>query len=114
MKHAGPLLRIFEVRTKPGCAPKLLENFATTSAGVVDGKPGNLGYYFGRCADGEADSVMFVSVWASLEAVKARFGEDWQSSYMPQGYEDLIEQCSVRHFDMSAGWHVGDLTADGS
>ncbi len=111
MKHPGPLLRVFEVRTKPGCAASLLKNFATTSAGVVQGKPGNLGYFFGRCVHGGEDTVTFVSVWESLDAVKAHFGDDWQSSYMPTGYEDLIAECSVRHFDMTSGWHVGDLRA---
>ena len=102
----GPLLRIFEVKTKPGCAEALLKNFATTSADVVQGKPGNKGDFFGRCIEGGDDMVLFVSVWEDLAAVKARFGDDWQTSYMPEGYEDLIETCGVRHFDMSAGWNV--------
>ena len=112
MERAGPLLRIFEVRARPGCASRLLENFDTTSAGVVRGKPGNQGYYFGRCVQGGEDTVMFVSVWDDLDAVKAHFGDDWQNSHMPAGYEDLIEECSVRHFDMTAGWHVQDLAAE--
>ncbi len=109
MEHAGPLLRVFEVRAKPDCASRLLENFATTSARVVQGKPGNQGYCFGRCVQGDEDTVMFVSVWEDLDVVKAHFGDDWQSSYIPPGYEDLIAECSVRHFDMSSGWHVQDL-----
>jgi len=28
---------------------------------------------------------------------------------MPDGYEDLIEACSVRHFDVNGGWHVDGL-----
>ena len=106
MSSKGPVLRIFEVRTKPGRGSELLQNFATTSAAVVKGKPGNLGYYFGASADGDADAVMFVSVWESLDAVKAHFGEEWQSSYMPPGYGDMIEECSVRHIDTASGWHV--------
>lgn len=106
MSGNGPLLRVFEVRTKEGCAETLLKNFATTSAGVVQGKPGNQGYFFGRCVEGGENTVMFVSVWKDLDAVKARFGDDWQVSYMPEGYEDLIEDCFVRHFDMSEGWSV--------
>ncbi len=109
MNPDGPLLRIFEVQTKPGCVEKLLENFSTTSANVVRGKPGNNGYFFGRCVQGGDDIVMFVSVWRDLDAVKTRFGDDWQRSYMPDGYEDLIETCFVRHFDASSGWHVEAL-----
>ena len=102
----GPILRIFEVQAKPGCVEELLSKFATTSAAVVEGEAGNQGYFFGRAADGPEDVVMFVSVWRDLDAVKTRFGEDWRKSYMPPGYEDLIEGCSVRHFDMSLGWRV--------
>ena len=109
MTRQGPLLRIFEVRTKPGCADQLLQNFSTTSAGVVQGQPGNKGYFFGKCVQGGENVVVFVSVWKDLGAVKERFGDDWQSSYLPVGYEDLIEECSVRHFDMGSGWHVNDL-----
>jgi quinol monooxygenase YgiN len=108
MYASGPVLRIFEVRTKPNCADKLLENFATTSAEVVRGKPGNTGYFFGRCIQGGDDTVLFVSVWEDLAAIQSRFGDDWQVSYLPAGYEDLIKDCSVRHFDMTGGWHVPD------
>ena len=106
MTTHGPLLRIFEVRTKPSCAEQLSQNFATTSTDVVHGHPGNRGHFFGRCVQGNENTVMFVSVWDNLDAVKARFGEAWQTSYMPEGYEDLIEDCHVRHFDMSEGWQV--------
>ena len=106
MASDGPLLRIFEVRTKEGCAEQLLQNFATTSAAVVQGHPGNKGHFFGECVQGSENTVVFVSVWKDLDAVKARFGDDWQVSYMPEGYEDLIEDYHVRHFDMSEGWRV--------
>ncbi|MGI9502895.1 MAG: putative quinol monooxygenase [Geminicoccaceae bacterium] len=107
----GPVLRIFEVRTKQGCVDKLLQNFATTSADVVRGKPGNKGYFFGRYVQGGENAVLFVSAWKDLDAVKAHFGEDWQSSHLPPGYEELIEACSVRHVDLGAGWHVQDLSS---
>ena len=106
MVNLKRVLRIFEVRTKPGCVDQLLQNFATTSADVVEGHPGNSGYFFGKCVQGGENVVLFVSVWQDLDAVKTRFGEDWQVSYLPAGYEDLIEDCTVRHFDVGEGWHV--------
>ncbi|MEM7214095.1 MAG: antibiotic biosynthesis monooxygenase [Pseudomonadota bacterium] len=109
MSRAGPILRIFEVRTKAGCCDQLLANFATTSADVVRDKPGNQGYFFGKCIQGGENEVMFVSVWQSLDAIKSRFGDDWQKSYMPEGYEDLIEEHSIKHVETGEGWHVGDL-----
>ena len=105
MNAEGPVLRIFEVRTKPNCAGKLLENFATTSSQVVVGEPGNNGYFFGRCIERD-NVVLFVSVWKDLAAIQSKFGRDWQVSYLPDGYADLIEDCTVRHFDLPGGWHV--------
>ncbi len=102
----GPILRLFQVQTKPGCADQLVRNFATTSSKVVQGEPGNQGYFFGRGVAKDDDYVVFASVWQDLDAIKTRFGEDWQTSFLPPGYEDLIEECSVRHLDLNTGWHV--------
>jgi heme-degrading monooxygenase HmoA len=101
----GPILRLFEVRANAGCAAELLARFATTSAQVVQGEPGNEGYFFGQEVATEAETVLFASIWRDLDAVKARFGDDWESSFLPEGYEALIETCSVRHVDLSDGWH---------
>ena len=101
----GPILRLFEVHAKPGQAAILLEKFATTSAAVVADQPGNAGYFFGQGMLGAEDRVIFASLWSSLEAIQQRFGAQWQDSFLPPGYEDLIAQCSIRHIDLSGGWH---------
>jgi len=102
----GPVMRLFQVRAKKGCADELLSKFATTSANVVRQEPGNEGYFFGPGIAADEDVVVFASFWKDLDSVKKRFGEDWQSSFLPPGYENLIEECSVRHIDLSSGWHV--------
>ncbi|MGA9412778.1 MAG: antibiotic biosynthesis monooxygenase family protein [Roseobacter sp.] len=104
--NSGPILRLFQVRAKPGCAAELIRKFRVTSAEVVRGYPGNLGYFFGHGVDSDEDYVAFTSVWNDLEAVKARFGHTWEQSFLPPGYEDLIEEHSIRHIDVGAGWHV--------
>ena len=110
MKHEepsrGPILRLFQVQAKPGCAAKLVEKFAVTSVEVVSGEPGNQGYFFGKGVVSDEDYVVFASIWQDLDAVEARFGDAWQTSFLPPGYEDLIEECSVRHIDLGSGWHV--------
>lgn len=105
----GPVLRIFEARTKPGHTDELLNNFSSTSTAVVSGEPGNKGYIFGRSVAGDDNTVLFISLWESLETIKERFGDDWQVSYMPDGYAEIIEEHSVRHFDMAGGWHPDDV-----
>jgi len=109
--NSGPILRLFQVRTKPGCAAELIRKFGSTSAEVVRGHPGNLGYFFGHGVEGSEDYVVFTSVWSDLDAVKARFGDAWKESFLPPGYEDLIEECSIRHINVGAGWYV-DIPKD--
>ena len=103
---SGPVMRLFEAQAKSGRAEELLRKFAKVSVEVVRDEPGNEGYFFGRRVDGEAEIVVFASIWKDLKAVQDRFGADWQSSYLPEGYSDLIEDCSVRHYDLGAGWHL--------
>lgn len=110
----GPIMRLFEVRAKKGCAEELMRKFATTSAEVVRGEPGNQGYFFGHDVGYENEFVVFASIWRDLDAIKNRFGEDWQKSFLPPGYEAMIERCSVRHIDLSAGWHVNLMGAERS
>ncbi|MCJ8276697.1 MAG: antibiotic biosynthesis monooxygenase [Bdellovibrionales bacterium] len=102
------ILRIFEVITKPNCSEKMLENFKSTSTQVVENEPGNLGYYFGKGVASEKESVIFVSIWKDLESIQNRFGENWKESYLPEGYEEIIEVHSLKHIDVSYGWKVSD------
>ncbi len=104
------IMRLFQVKAKKGREEELLKKFATTSAAVVMGEPGNKGYIFGRGLPHQDeygntendDMVMFASFWKDLDSVKKRFGDKWQVSFLPEGYEDMIEECSVRHIDVTS------------
>jgi hypothetical protein len=36
-----------------------------------------------------------------VDAIRARFGHDWRSSFLPPGYAELIEECSVEHYHLT-------------
>ena len=94
------ILRVFEVRAKPGMKEILQHKLSDTSISVVDGKPGNLGYFFGEDLSSAQNDLVFISVWESLESIKSHFGEDWEESFLPPGYEEIIESCSIRHLQV--------------
>ena len=102
----GPVMRLFQVKVKAGKAADLLSKFATTSAEVVKDEPGNTGYCFGKEISADGNRLVFASFWKDMQAVKQRFGEDWQHSFLPEGYENLIEEHSLLHLDLSDGWFV--------
>ena len=97
MKLNHCILRIFEVRATPGNADLLKQKLSDTSVAVVDGQPGNLGYFFGNELSTDENDLMFISVWQDLDSIKARFGEQWQASFLPPGYAEIIEHCSLKH-----------------
>ncbi|MEO0368281.1 MAG: antibiotic biosynthesis monooxygenase [Pseudomonadota bacterium] len=103
MQLSKSILRVFEVRAKKGAVEPLRQKLSDTSISVVKGKPGNLGYFFGQNLSTDGDGLVFISVWENLDAIKSYFGESWEESYLPDGYDELIESCSIRHIEFD-GW----------
>lgn len=99
MKLSNSILRIFEVRARPGNAALLKQKLSDTSVAVVNGKPGNLGYFFGRNLSSDENDLLFISIWKDLQSIKALFGDEWEDSFLPQGYEQLIDSCSIKHVE---------------
>ena len=93
------ILRVFEVCAIPGEAENLVQKLAETSVTVVKDKPGNMGYFFGKQLYSDDLDFVFISVWKDMESVKSHFGADWQHSFLPEGYEEIIESCSVKHIE---------------
>ena len=109
MEFSKAILRIFEVRAKPGSARQLKNKLSDTSVSVVGGKPGNIGYFFGENLSADERDLVFISVWEDLESVKLQFGRDWEESFLPEGYDQLIESCSIKHIEFD-----GSLALPGS
>ena len=99
MELSKAILRIFEVRAKPGNAEILKQKLSDTSVSVVKGKPGNLGYFFGESLSSDENDLVFISVWKDLASIQELFGKDWEESYLPEGYDKLIESCSIKHVE---------------
>ena len=95
------ILRVFEVRARSGCVELLQEKLAHTSVSVVKGEPGNTGHCFGKLESSDGRDFVFISIWSDLQSIQDRFGDDWNSSFLPQGYEEIIESCSLKHFTVS-------------
>ena len=99
MELCKAILRVFEARARPGKAELLKQKLSDTSVSVVQGKPGNLGYFFGKNLSSDERDLVFISVWEDLASIKSLFGDEWKNSFLPDGYEVLIESCSVKHIE---------------
>ena len=99
MKLSKSTLQAFEVGAKPGNAEELKPKLSDTSVYVVNGKPGNPGYFFGENLSSDENDLVFISVWKDLESIKSLFGEEWEESFLPEGYDEMIESCSIKHIE---------------
>jgi len=100
MRLNKSIFRVFEVRAKAGKAHELKRKLSNTSVTVVNEKPGNLGYFFGKNLYSDEHDLVFISVWKDMETIKMHFGEGWDQSYLPVGYKEIIESCSIRHIEI--------------
>jgi quinol monooxygenase YgiN len=100
LRPSIPIIRVFRARARQGCEGALADKLATSSVGVVQGQPGFLGYLSAGPANENQREFIFATVWANVDAVKARFGEEWRVSLLPPGYAELIEECSVAHYHL--------------
>jgi quinol monooxygenase YgiN len=97
LRHSIPIIRVFRARARWGCERVLADKLATSFVEVVQGQPGFLGYLVAGPANERQHEFIFASIWADVDAVKARFGDEWRVSLLPPGYGELIEECSVDH-----------------
>jgi quinol monooxygenase YgiN len=102
LRSSIPIIRVFRARVKPGCERALAEKLNTSSVEVVQGQPGFLGYLVAGPANERQREFIFASIWADADAIKARFGAVWRTSLLPPGYAELIENCSVDHYHLTA------------
>jgi len=96
-----PILRLFKARAKPNCESALAEKLAMSSVQVVHHEPGFLGFVCAGPANSSDRDFVFASMWRDVDAIKARFGRDWRVSFLPPGYVELIEECSVEHYHLT-------------
>ncbi len=97
MELSSAIFRVFEARAKPGKAELLKQKLSATSVSVVKGKPGNIGCFFGENLSSSENDLVFISVWEDLDSIQAQFGADWERSFLPEGYDEIIESCSITH-----------------
>ena len=101
LRPSVPIMRVFRARARQGCEGALAERLSTSSVQVVKGQPGFLGYLVAGPANDNQREFLFASIWRDAEAIKSRFGEEWRSSLLPPGYAELIEECSVAHYQLT-------------
>ena len=100
-KDGVPIVRVFRARAHAGKEGALARKLATTSAALVRGQTALVAYLAGAPGPGAPRDFTFITIWRDFQGMKELFGEDWKVSLLPPGYGELIESCSVEHYEMT-------------
>jgi quinol monooxygenase YgiN len=100
--QSSPVVRIWRGRTRPEDRERYVEYLKQTGVRECRATPGNLDVrVFTRITAGAAEFV-FVSTWASRDAIAAFAGEDTDRAvYYPEDSRYLLErEPTVTHYDL--------------
>src|SRR5438105_8157078 len=94
------VVSVFRGRVWPGKQAEFKEKVEQSSVPFLCSQPGLLAYYPGQpMADGPDEFVM-VTVWESLDALKAFAGEDWENPVITGEEFLLLEAACVDHYEV--------------
>lgn len=99
------IARIWRGWTTRADADAYVEYLQATGAPGSLGTPGNRGFFIMHRANGEREEFVTLSLWDSLEAVKAFAGEDVEKAvFYPEDERYLVErEWTVAHYDWITG-----------
>ena len=93
------ILRVTRSRVQRGAEGQVLDVIRrlTESFGPI---PGLHAAYFGRSVDETASmSLIAITMWDDLDAIKRVYGPDWASRSLLPGVEEVILETTVEHFE---------------
>jgi quinol monooxygenase YgiN len=94
------IVRVFRAKIKLG-KQKEYEQFVKEQAiPSVSKQEGVIAQYAGRPLGSNKNEFVFVSVWNSLEELKAYAGNQWENSVIEPGEEVLFEETAVHNYEL--------------
>jgi heme-degrading monooxygenase HmoA len=89
--------------TKPEDADAYLEYVEETGGRAARETPGNQGYYVLRRDDGDRTEFLTMSLWESLDAIRAFAGDDLEVVFYPDGTDRFLvdRETFVTHYEIA-------------
>lgn len=101
------ILRVTRSRVIPGNEERVLNVLRTMSASMGDSIRGLHSAVFGRAmGPDERMSLVAITTWESVDAIRAVYGERWAERSILPGAEEYILETTVEHFEVA----LADLT----
>jgi quinol monooxygenase YgiN len=96
------IMRVFQATIRPGKEMEFSRFFHETAIPLMRATPGCIELLPGAARQRSPREFCFVMVWESLDALKAFVGEDYDSPHIDPAEAELVEDRSIRHYDLVA------------
>lgn len=96
------VIRVFRARVQPGRQADFEAMARRLSLPLVQKQKGLLGFHAGRPLGHAKDEFVIVTLWDSVESVKAFVGPDWEQAVVPEEERPVLVDTFVHHYEAYA------------
>ena len=97
------ILRVFRARVQPGKQAEFEIKVGQHSLPLARKQRGLVHLYAGRPVATSPDEFAIITIWRSLDDLKAFVGSNWNESLIPEPERPLLESTFVHHYEVFEG-----------
>ncbi len=94
------ILRVFHARVQPGKQSEFELKVGQNSIPLVRKQRGLIHFFAGRPMPSSPEEFTIVTIWRSLDDLKAFVGNNWTESLIPEPEKPLLDSTSVHHYEI--------------
>ena len=92
------VIRVFRAHVQPGRQADFEAMARRLSVPRVRKQKGLLGFYAGRPQGHSRDEFVMVTLWDSVESIRAFVGPDWEQAVVPEEERPVLLDSFVHHY----------------
>ncbi len=94
------IVRVFRAQVRPGMGDAFERLVREISIPLIDTQEGLVARYSGRPVGVNADEFVMVTVWESIDALRAFDGDDWVTAVIPGEERSVVVRTEVHHYEV--------------
>ena len=94
------ILRVFRARVRPGKQAEFEIKVGQHSMPLVRKQRGLVHFFAGRPMPSSPDEFVMITIWRSLDDLKAFAGSNWNDPIIPAPELPLMEATFVHHYEI--------------
>ena len=96
------VIRVFRAHVQPGRQADFEAMARRLSVPLVRKQKGLLGFYAGRPLVHSKDEFVMVTLWDSVDSIRAFVGPDWEQAVVPEEERPVLVDSFVHHYEAYA------------